>query len=64
MNSRFSGGIPLSIEAGCDLVQNLIEWYLGEPLTKFAKLKDGLIMMKYEQEANTDIYTFDEKTTT
>jgi hypothetical protein len=23
---------------------------LGEPLTKFGKLKDGLIMMKYEQE--------------
>ena len=50
VNPRFSGGIPLSIEAGCDLVQNLVEWYLGEPLTKFGKLKDGLIMMKYEQE--------------
>ena len=50
VNPRFSGGVPLSIAAGCDLVQNLVEWYLGVSLTKFDSLQDGLIMMKYEQE--------------
>ncbi len=50
VNPRFSGGVPLSIAAGCDLVQNLLEWYLERPLTKFDTLSDGLIMMKYEQE--------------
>ena len=50
VNPRFSGGVPLSIAAGCDLVQNLVEWYLGISLTKFDSLQDGLIMMKYEQE--------------
>ena len=50
VNPRFSGGVPLSIAAGCDLVQNLLEWYLNKPLTKFDTLEDGLVMMKYEQE--------------
>ena len=50
VNPRFSGGVPLSIAAGCDLAQNLLEWFLGVPLTVFNKIKDGVVMMKYEQE--------------
>lgn len=50
VNPRFSGGIPLSIAAGCDLAQNLIEWLFQMPLTRFHNIKDGLVMMKYEQE--------------
>lgn len=50
VNPRFSGGVPLSIAAGCDLSQNLLEWYFDKPLTRFGSVKDGMVMMKYEQE--------------
>jgi carbamoyl-phosphate synthase large subunit len=50
VNPRFSGGIPLTIAAGMDFCQNLLEWALARPITHFTEIRDGLIMMKYEQE--------------
>lgn len=50
VNPRFSGGIPLTIEAGMDFCQNLLEWAKDSPITKFTNIKENLVMMKYESE--------------
>jgi carbamoyl-phosphate synthase large subunit len=50
VNPRFSGGIPLTIAAGCNFCINLFEWFLEKPVTKFPDVKHNLKMMKYEQE--------------
>ncbi len=50
VNPRFSGGIPLTIAAGMDFCQNLLEWALSRPITRFGDVRNGLVMMKYEQE--------------
>lgn len=50
VNPRFSGGIPLTIEAGADFCTNLLEWALDRPLTRYKKIHRNLVMMKYESE--------------
>jgi carbamoyl-phosphate synthase large subunit len=50
INPRFSGGIPLTIAAGLDFCQNLLEWASNRKITKFEVLHKQLIMMKYESE--------------
>ena len=50
VNPRFSGGIPLTIEAGMDFCQNLLEWFFNLEITRFTSVRDGLRMMKYDSE--------------
>ena len=50
VNPRFSGGIPLTIEAGMDFCQNLFEWMLGLEISRFTRVNDSLTMMKYDSE--------------
>ena len=50
LNPRFSGGIPLTIEAGLDFSQNVLEWALERKISKFKIEKPNLTMMKYESE--------------
>ncbi|PCJ17576.1 MAG: hypothetical protein COB02_13200 [Candidatus Cloacimonadota bacterium] len=54
INPRFSGGIPLTIEAGLDFCQNLLEWASGQKITKFEIKRPNLTMMKYESEFYLD----------
>ncbi len=50
VNPRFSGGIPLTIAAGLDFTQNLLEWASGMPVTRFEIRNPHLTMVKYDQE--------------
>jgi carbamoyl-phosphate synthase large subunit len=50
VNPRFSGGIPLTIEAGADFCVNLLEWATDKPLSTFNAIHRNLVMMKYESE--------------
>jgi carbamoyl-phosphate synthase large subunit len=49
INPRFSGGIPLTIEAGADFPQWLVELALGRPVPPtIGEFTDGLWMTAYE----------------
>ena len=49
INPRFSGGIPLTIEAGADFPKMLIQLALGERLEPMiGQFRDGLWMSNYE----------------
>ncbi|MBT3784499.1 ATP-grasp domain-containing protein [bacterium] len=50
VNPRFSGGIPLTIEAGMDFCQNALEWAMGLEPKPFTDVRDGMVMMKYDAE--------------
>ena len=50
VNPRFSGGIPLTIAAGADFSKYLLQWALGLPISKAAKIRNGLKMMKLDAE--------------
>ncbi|MCO4781032.1 MAG: ATP-grasp domain-containing protein [Candidatus Cloacimonetes bacterium] len=50
INPRFSGGIPLTIAAGLDFCQNLLEWACDRKISSFEVEHEHLIMMKYESE--------------
>ncbi len=55
INPRFGGGVPLSIKAGADfpkwILQQIIE---EEPNIEFGNFKDGLIMLRYDDEVWLD----------
>jgi len=49
INPRFSGGIPLTIEAGADFPRMLIQLALGQPVEPvIGQFRDGLWMSNYE----------------
>ena len=49
INPRFSGGIPLTIEAGADFPAMLVDLTLGRPVPpRVGQFRDGLWMTSYE----------------
>ncbi len=50
VNPRFSGGIPLTEASGADFCGLLLDWALNREWTPPGPLRNGLRMMKYEQE--------------
>ena len=49
INPRFSGGIPLTIEAGADFPRMLIQLTLGQHLdSSIGKFRGGVWMSNYE----------------
>jgi carbamoyl-phosphate synthase large subunit len=49
INPRFSGGIPLTIEAGADFPRYLVDLTLGRPLApRIGQFRDALWMTNYE----------------
>jgi carbamoyl-phosphate synthase large subunit len=49
INPRFSGGIPLTIEAGADFPRMLVQLALGRPVPAcIGQFTDGLWMTSYE----------------
>ena len=55
INPRFGGGVPLSIKAGADfpkwILQQMVE---EEPNIEFGNFKDGLTMLRYDDEVWID----------
>lgn len=50
VNPRFAGGVVLSIAAGCDFARYFLEWQANLDYHSSGSIKNGLVMMKYEQE--------------
>jgi carbamoyl-phosphate synthase large subunit len=51
INPRFGGGVPLSIKAGANFPKWILQELLGEkPSIRSDRLKDGLIMLRYDSE--------------
>ncbi|VAX23794.1 hypothetical protein MNBD_NITROSPINAE03-81 [hydrothermal vent metagenome] len=55
INPRFSGGLPLSIEAGMNSPEMMVNLYMGEDVKpSIGKYKQGLYMMRYWEEVFID----------
>ncbi len=55
INPRFGGGVPLSIKAGADFPKWILQQIVGEePKIEFGNFKDGLIMLRYDDEVWID----------
>ena len=51
INPRFGGGAPLSIQAGADFPKWILQEVLGKKTNiKFDGFKDGLVMLRYDDE--------------
>lgn len=51
INPRFGGGVPLSIKAGADFPKWILQQMAEEkPDIEFGNFKDGLIMLRYDDE--------------
>jgi len=60
VNPRFSGGIPLTINAGADFPRMLCKLMLGQPVKQqLGEFEDGLVMMSYEDNIFRKIETGD-----
>ena len=55
INPRFGGGVPLSIKAGADFPKWILQQMAKEkPDIEFGNFKDGLIMLRYDNEVWID----------
>ena len=51
INPRFGGGVPLAIKAGADFPKWILQQLIGKkPRIKFDGFKDGLTMLRYDDE--------------